>query len=95
MTVAITNSQVLTTTKLYLELALSHAEMKDELLKKSQKNIVYVINEIRQLSRSLMNPSLGDLGLIDSIQDLVENIRATGKLNVIFDASECCKNILP
>jgi signal transduction histidine kinase len=56
--------------------------MKDELIVKSSKNIMYVINEIRQLSRSLMNPSLGDLGLFESINDLIENIHLTGKLKV-------------
>lgn len=88
-------NQVLTTTKLYLELAQSHAEMKDGLLQKSQENILYVINEIRQLSRSLMNPSLGDLGLIDALQDLFENVRATRKLNVVLDAENCCTRDLP
>ena len=78
-------NQVLTTTKLYLELSLSNVEMKDELIAKSSKNIMYVINEIRQLSRSLMNPSLGDLGLYESINDLIENIQLTGKLKVKLD----------
>src|SRR5690606_21033921 len=59
-------NQVLTTTKLYLDLAMSSPELKDELIIKSNKNIINVINEIRQLSRSLMDPSIGDLGLIDS-----------------------------
>jgi len=31
-----------------------------------------------------MNPSLGDLGLTDSIQDLVENMNATKKAHVCF-----------
>src|SRR5205085_525436 len=46
------------------------------------QNIMAVINEIRQLSRTLMDPSIGDLGLIDSIQDLIENINLTRKLHV-------------
>ena len=88
-------NQVLTTTKLYLELARSDAALKDELIKKSEANIQYVINEIRQLSRSLMNPSLGDLGLVDSIQDLIENIKATRKLNVVLEATQTIENALP
>lgn len=88
-------NQVLTTTKLYLELALTNPELKDDLLQKSKKNIMYVINEIRQLSCSLMNPSLGDLGLIDSVSDLVENIRATRKLNVVFKALRTIEAGLP
>lgn len=83
-------NQVLTTTKLYLELAQSRPEMRDDILQKSQQNIGYVINEIRQLSHSLMNPSLGDLGLIDSIHDLVENVQATRKIKVAFEHHGCC-----
>jgi signal transduction histidine kinase len=81
-------NQVLTTTKLYLDLALSNPEMKDELVEKSVKNIINVINEIRQLSRSLMDPSIGDLGLIDSIHDLVNNINLTRKIHVRLKANE-------
>jgi PAS domain S-box-containing protein len=80
-------NQVLTTTKLYLDLSLSSPDLKDELIKKSTKNIIYVINEIRQLSRSLMDPSIGDLGLLDSINDLVENINITRKLHVSLSAA--------
>jgi len=87
-------NQVLTTTKLYLDLALSNPEMKDELVQKSVKNIVNVINEIRQLSRSLMDPSIGDLGLIDSIHDLVNNINLTRKLHVTLQAGEGIDQVL-
>lgn len=81
-------NQVLTTTKLYLELATSNQEMKDQLIEKSIKNVIYVINEIRQLSRSLMNPSLGDLGLTDALRDLAENIHFTKKLHLNLDLDE-------
>lgn len=79
-------NQVLTTTKLYLDLALSNTEQKNELIAKSNQNIQTVINEIRQLSRSLMDPTIGDLGLIDSLNDLVENINFTRKLSVSMKA---------
>ncbi len=80
-------NQVLTTTKLYLDLSISNAEMKDELILKSSKNIIYVINEIRQLSRSLMNPSLGDLGLIESINELIDNVNLTARLKAKLAAA--------
>jgi PAS domain S-box-containing protein len=87
-------NQVLTTTKLYLELALTNNELKDELIVKSTKNIVSVINEIRQLSRSLMDPSIGDLGLVDSIHDLIENINLTRKLHVNLRADRKIEKLL-
>jgi len=81
-------NQILTTTKLYLDLAISNRELKDELIEKSNRNIMRVINEIRQLSRSLMDPTIGDLGLIESINDLVENINLTKKLQVKLEADK-------
>ena len=80
-------NQVLTTTKLYLELSLTNPELKDELIQKSAKNVMYVIDEIRQLSRSLMDPSIGDLGLIDSLRDLIESINMTRRVHIIMDSS--------
>ncbi len=64
------------------------------MIKKSSKNIITAISEIRKLSQSLMIPSLGDLGLIDSIEDLVENINATKKLNAVFIHKEIDENNL-
>jgi PAS domain S-box-containing protein len=87
-------NQILTTTKLYLDLALSNDELKDELIKKSTKNIMSVINEIRQLSRSLMDPTIGDLGLIDSINDLVESINLTKRLQVKLEADRMLEFVL-
>ena len=87
-------NQVLTTTKLYLDLSQSNPELKDELIVKSTKNIIYVINEIRQLSCSLMNPTLGDLGLLDSITDLVENINLTRKVYVQLDVTTELETLL-
>jgi PAS domain S-box-containing protein len=87
-------NQVLTTTKLYLDLAITNPELKDQLITKSSKNIINAIYEIRQLSQSLMIPSLGDLGLVDSIEDLIENINATKKITAVFLCEEIDENIL-
>lgn len=75
-------NQILTTTKLMLEMSASPKE-KDELIGRCIQNISTVINEIRELSRSLMNPSIDDLGIIDSIHDLADTINMTGKVQVI------------
>lgn len=87
-------NQVLTTTKLYIDLAKTRPEMREELLRKSSENLINVINEIRQLSRSLMDPSIGDLGLIDSILDLIENINLTGRITVNLQAENLVEDLL-
>ena len=87
-------NQVLTTTKLYLELALSNEDMMKELVKKSSGNISSVIKEIRQLSRSLMDPTIGDLGIIDSIHDLIDNTNLTGKIHISLEIEETIEDFL-
>ncbi|HET9277006.1 MAG TPA: sensor histidine kinase, partial [Flavitalea sp.] len=77
-------NQILSTARLYLELAKSDEKERISLIKRSYDNIYDAINEIRSISRSLVPPSIGDLGLIESIEDLAENIRATKKLYVEF-----------
>lgn len=77
-------NQILTTSKLYLEMAKHEDADKADLINRSAGNISEAINEIRAISRSLVPASLGDLGLVVSIQDIVENINATRLLKVAF-----------
>jgi PAS domain S-box-containing protein len=80
--------QQLTTTKLYLDLANSSIdEAAREMVTLSLKSISGLINEVRDMSRSLMPPTLGDLGLIDSIYDLIETINRTQPLIIKLDHS--------
>lgn len=87
-------NQVLTTTKLYLDLALTKPALKEDLIRKGLVNINNVIQDIRHLSRSLMDPSIGDLGLIASINDLIENIHLTEKLRIIFREDNSIEELL-
>ncbi|MBC7901774.1 MAG: PAS domain S-box protein [Gemmatimonadaceae bacterium] len=81
-------NQILSTAKLYLELAKTDAKQRNELIKRSADSIFNAINEIRNISRALVPPSVKDLGLIDSINDLVEPLRMTVKtLKVRFHTS--------
>ena len=75
-------SQMLTSTKLFLDILKSKTE--DELVDRSIKNINAIIQEVRSLSRSLAPSGMADLGLIASLNDLFENIRATNVIAVEF-----------
>jgi signal transduction histidine kinase len=77
-------NQLLSTTKLYLELAKNDSRERMNLICRSAENIHEAIQEIRNISRSLVPSSIGDLGLSDSINDLVENIRATRAIHVEY-----------
>lgn len=80
-------NQILSTAKLYLELAKTDTRQKDALIKRSADSIFTAINEIRHISKALVPPSVKDLGLIDSVNDLVESLRMTTELQVQFTHS--------
>jgi len=77
-------NQILSTTKLYLELAKSDDNQRLSLINRSAGNIHNAIREIRNISRSLVPASIGDLGLMDSLVDLVESIQVTRTIQVSF-----------
>lgn len=77
-------NQILSTAKLYLELAKSDVNQREALIKRSADSIFNAINEIRSISKALVPPSVKDLGLIDSVKDLVESLHMTRALRVKF-----------
>lgn len=77
-------NQVLSTAKLFLEVAKTNSKDRMSLIGKSADQIRDAINEIRQISQSLVPPIISDLGLTESIKDLVENIAVTKTLKVDY-----------
>lgn len=67
-------NQLLGVVKLYIEHAQVNPAAQGEMLKKSSEYLKQVINEIRGLSKSLVSPTLNDLGLIESIKELIDSI---------------------
>jgi two-component system sensor histidine kinase UhpB len=67
-------NQLLGVVRLYIEHALTNKAEQEMLLKKSAIHLKAVIEEIRALSRSLIPPTLSDLGLVESIRELAETI---------------------
>jgi two-component system sensor histidine kinase UhpB len=78
-------NQILATSKLYLDVAIEEREPRIELLDKSRKNISMAIEEIRKLSHELITPSLNDLGLIQTIMELIRSIQAVKKMKIRLD----------
>jgi len=77
-------NQILSTSKLYLELAKNDETQRMDLISRSISSIGDAVAEIRHISQSLVPASIDDLGLIASVDDLLENIRFTKALNVEF-----------
>ena len=64
------------------------------MLSKSRTNISMAIEEIRKLSKELITPSLNDLGLIQSIQELIRSIQMVRKMNIRLNISGLDENSL-
>jgi two-component system sensor histidine kinase UhpB len=75
-------NQVLATVKLFLNVARDDAAAREELVGRSYENVTYAIEEIRKLSRSLVAPSLGDIGLKEALEDLAAEINLGKKVEV-------------
>lgn len=76
--------QLLTTTKLYLEMLKHKLDDPLELIERGTKHINMVIHTIRNLSHSLVPASINDLGLIASVSDLIESIQAVERIDIYY-----------
>ncbi|MFT3705349.1 MAG: PAS domain-containing protein [Agriterribacter sp.] len=77
-------NQILTTAKIYLKIV-SEADEEDrrkEFTGKSFENINHAVDEIRKLSKSLVAPTLGDMGLLIALEEMADEINATKLLHV-------------
>ncbi|RYG00897.1 MAG: PAS domain-containing sensor histidine kinase, partial [Chitinophagaceae bacterium] len=72
-------NQILATVRLYIEYALSNPAMHDQLLKSAKELVMSAVNEIRDLSKSLLPPTVGEKGLAAALDDLFNSIRKINK----------------
>jgi len=75
-------NQILATAKLYIEYSMQNPAKRKEFLSSAMKLILSAVEEIRMLSKSLLPPSLGEVGLKMALQELVENIAIVNKFQI-------------
>jgi signal transduction histidine kinase len=85
-------NQILTTTKLYIDMALAEEEIREELLAKSLENVSRAICEIRKLSKSLVPPSLGDIGLWDAVEEMIAGLNISKNLRLKLKSAQLKEN---
>ena len=73
-------NQMLAAAKMSLDLLKSKQTVSDKLLDFSYSCIENAVTEIRRLSHSLVTPTLGENGLIDSIHELIEGQKTSSGL---------------
>lgn len=76
-------NQILGASNLYINTAMTDEEMRQELLERSTELVSNAINEIRKISKSLITPGLREIGLIESIEDIIDDLKVAGDKLVI------------
>jgi PAS domain S-box-containing protein len=87
-------NQILATTKLYIEYALANDEMRVSLLNSAKEFVASAVTELRNLSKSLLPPSLGEVGLLMALDELLESIRLVNQFNLTSEWDKVDENLL-
>ncbi|HLX65411.1 MAG TPA: sensor histidine kinase, partial [Puia sp.] len=81
-------NQILAAAKLYLDIAAKYNDDTQVVaLEKCSRNLNLAIEEIRQLSQSLVAPSLGGMGLDQALRKLLDNFPISASLRLDLDTS--------
>jgi signal transduction histidine kinase len=89
-------NQHLTTTRLYLEVVRDKVSGENlEIINLAHKGLSSIIKEIRQLSQSLVPPTLCDIGLIESVKDICDSLERIHSLSINFCHRHFNENQLP
>jgi len=87
-------NQILASTKLYLECSLKDDNPRVDLVTESKLLIEKAMTEIRKLSKSLLPPSLGEVGLLQALNELADNIKQLNELSISIQWKDVCENEL-
>ncbi len=82
-------NQILAATKMYLDIAIneSNDEEVSGILLKGHQNLNMAMEEIRQLSQSLVAPSLGGMSLDKALSGLIDGLPHTASFQLSLDAT--------
>jgi signal transduction histidine kinase len=78
-------NQILASAKLFLSSPFLEGEEREKFTNKAAEHIHVAIEEIRKLSKSLVSPSAADLGIIETINDMIGDIKWAQKIEVYFN----------
>jgi PAS domain S-box-containing protein len=78
-------NQILASAKLFLSSPFLEGDEREMFTNKAAEHIHMAIEEIRKLSKSLVSPSAADLGIIETINDMIGDIKWAQKIDVLFN----------
>jgi two-component system sensor histidine kinase UhpB len=67
-----------------VDVAISSADIRKDMLENSRMYMIRAMEEIRKLSKTLLPPSLGDISLQEAVNDIIENISEVNKLHFVL-----------
>jgi PAS domain S-box-containing protein len=78
-------NQILASAKLFLSSPFIESDEREMFANKAEQHIHMAIEEIRKLSKSLVSPSAADLGIIETINDMIGDIKWAQKIEIYFN----------
>ncbi|HEX6428942.1 MAG TPA: PAS domain S-box protein [Niastella sp.] len=78
-------NQILASAKLFLSSPFIESDEREMFTNKAADHIYLAIEEIRKLSKSLVSPSAADLGIVETINDMIADIRWAQKIEIGFN----------
>jgi signal transduction histidine kinase len=87
-------NQILASTKLYIEMASTDEKMRQHLLRKSNDQLSYAINEIRNLSKSMVLHTETTGGIRQQMYEMIAHIELTTAMNITMKIPENLLNAL-
>lgn len=76
-------NQILATTRLYIEYAMQNDSIRKQLLMDAKNMVLTAVNEIRNLSNTLLPNAFETVGLIPSIDDVLNSLRKIKKFEIV------------
>ena len=86
-------NQILAASKLYIDIAMKREDNSPEMLSKGYENLNLAMEEIRQLSQSLVAPSLGGISLDTALWKLIDNLPLSSTLRLTLDTDHYQEDI--
>ena len=87
-------NQLLATSRLFIDSALLNVDERMALMEQSKRFISTAMDEIRQLSKSLLPPSLGEISLVDAIDHMIGNMNCVEETNFDLCREALDENLL-
>ena len=75
-------------------MAVKDAEKRDTYLKSSSTYTLNAINEIRKISKTFITPMINEIGLVESVKDIIKDIIQVHPLKIVFNTLSSMKRNL-